>query len=158
MNNKGKRRTHDPGSTISIELIRLLCVDRWRDVHGNESNNFYVLELPLPFSANHESFIPFERSGSFRQLFVWRGSITRVGVRCSHKLFKPRARLPENLDVRKKIPRGELNMLVRPLWQLAFNSFTRNPWGKENSSVFSRHIKVICKVTLSFNPGLGFRV
>jgi len=67
-------------------------------------------------------------------------------------LFSHHARLAENLDVRrKKFPWGELNMLVRPSdsWLLILLHVTHQA---ENSSVFSCHIKVIHKVTLSFTP------
>jgi hypothetical protein len=66
------------------------------------------------------------------------------------QIIQSPARLPENLDVRKKFPSGELNMLVKPSdsWLLILQHANHQA---ENSSVFSRHVKVIHKVTLSLS-------
>jgi hypothetical protein len=116
--------------------------------HGNESNNLYVLELPCPFrqTMSHS----FRVTRLFWRLFVWRGWVTRIGV-AHNNYYSVTSPLTWEFGCEKKFPWGELNMLVRPSdsWLLILLHATHQA---ENSSVFSRHFKVIHKVTLSFNP------
>ncbi len=141
-------RTHDPCSTIVSSNLSIFFswVDRWRAVHGNESNNFICSKTPPCHFWQTMSLIPFKWLVCFDDYLCEGGrSVTRIGRGCSHKnkLFSQSpAPLTWEFGCEKKFPWGELNMLVRPFDScLLILLHATTTHQAENSSVFSHHIK-----------------